>query len=1445
MLFYLSFILPIKAQQMELRIQSLNTTDGLPSNTVRKILQDSKGFLWFGTTNGLCRYDGNTFMNLHTQGESFTQYTSLVDDRINDLQEDSHAFLWIGTAQKRYSCYDLQNGRFVDYTGGIEPEQQSVFYKQMPNGDVWLWDTTIGGARCVKHTDNRTLTSFVLTQKNGRLPDSHIRFIENDNSGRTWIGTRKGLVTVKDNQAHTLNSSEDFRAIATRGNEVYAVTSLGNIFQYTPDEENHLTQLASLNTVNYKCKLSSAFAMKDKWLLMTDKGVLDYDFANRTITPNREMDMKNGLVKLDNLGDGWIHNYSGNVYYLQAQTGHIRKFNFMPKEKLDFIDYERYCIVHDKRDIVWISTYGNGLFAYDIHADRLEHYSTETQRNTIISSDYLQFIAEDRNGGIWISTDHAGLSRLTVSNRGVTRLFPATINHMTRLNTIRMVTPTDTEGKWLIGTYNGKVYTCDTQLRLQQVEREYPANVYAVAYDEKGVQWTGTRGHGLLIGDTWYRNDPADSTSLSKDDIFAIHRDRSGRMWIGMLEGGLNLAIPSADGKYTFRKSRSKQHGTNNVRVIAEDEKGMIWLGTSEGIYICHPDSLIAGHDGHLFSYNNHLFCSNEIRCITPDGQGGMWVGTSGAGFARCTPSADYTQLEYEQFNTKDGLVHDIVHSILTDRNGKLWIATEYGMSRFDPEHGAFRSFFFSPNMLGDSYQENSACMGADGKLMFGTDYGLTVINPDQMPVDDSMRPVVLTGLYVDGTRMMPGMADSPLDRSIAYCDQVTLKHYQNSIQLSLSVFDYEGKGQTKYKYWLENYDKTWGEPTGESTVSYKYLSPGKYHFHVKAMSGDGLWNEEETTLEIVVEPPFWQSSWAIGIYILLIIVAAYFAYHITGSFNALRTRIRVEKELTEYKLVFFTNISHEFRTPLTLIRGALEKIHAAGNTPMEISGPLQIMDKSTGRMLRLVNQLLTFRKVQNNKLALALEETDVISFLYEIYLSFGDVAEQKRMAFRFNSSVPSYKMFIDKENLDKVVYNLLSNAFKYTPAGGTVILDAIIDEETHKLCIRVTDTGVGIPREKQGELFKRFMQSSFARDSIGVGLHLTHELVIIHKGSITYSENPGGGSIFTVCLPTDKAAYDEKDFLPADNVLLKEEETEDNPADAETMPGINIHDDSLPLTAQQQAALEKITGPLNQRKVLIIEDDPDVRNFLQTEIGIYFHTETAEDGLSGLEKARTCEPDLILCDVMMPGMNGFEVTRKLKHDFDTSHLPIILLTALSSIEKQTEGIDCGADAYISKPFSIKFLLTRIFRLIEQREKLREKFTSEPGMVHTAMYTTDRDREFTERMNAVLEANIERADFSIDEFAQQMRLSRTVFYKKVKGLTGYAPVEYLRIIRMKKGAELLLSPEGLNVSEVSFRVGINDPFYFSKCFKAQFGISPSVYQKGGKDPAKEGKEENI
>ncbi len=738
---------------------------------------------------------------------------------------------------------------------------------------------------------------------------------------------------------------------------------------------------------------------------------------------------------------------------------------------------------------------------------------------------------------------------------------------------------------------------------------------------------------------------------------------------------------------------------------------------------------------------------------------------------------------------------------------------------------------------MGNVYTEGCAQL-KDGRLAFGNNHGPIIIHTKQIKNKEKIPSVTFTDLKLNGISVRPADMDSPLTAALAYTDAISLKYYQSSFVIDFSTFDYPISTNTRFSYKLEGYDDDWSIPSTLNFAAYKNLPAGTYYLHVKACSVSGIWSDNEETLEIKVTPPFWATGWAFFVYILIAGIIMYFVYRTIRNINNLRNKIKVEKQLTEYKLVFFTNISHEFRTPLTLIQGALDRIHRTHNIPKEIRYSIKLMDKSTQRMLRLINQLLEFRKMQNNKLALSLEETDVIAFLYEIYLSFQDTAESKNMDFKFIPSVNSYKMYIDKGNIDKISYNLLSNAFKYTPSCGKIEFSIYIDKQKQLLIMKVTDTGVGIPKEKRNELFKRFMQSSFSSDSIGVGLHLTHELVHVHKGNICYEENPSGGSIFIVTLPTDSSIYQSNDFLIPENAILKEE-AQNHPS-LSALNEENAHSESEEEIDKEVENIEKELktelnasdqeGPLNKRKILIIEDDNDVREFLKEELTPYFEVAAEADGKNGLEYAHNNDIDLIISDVMMPGYNGFEITRKLKSDFSTSHIPIILLTALNAAESHLEGVKSGADSYITKPFSTKLLLASIFKLIEQRDKLKEKFSNDLSAKRPVMCTSDKDKEFVENLTKIVEEQLTNPEFTADDFASMMSLGRTIFYRKVRGVTGYTPKEYLRIMRMKKAAELL-STKKYTVSEVTYMVGINDPFYFIRCFKAQFGISPSSYQK--------------
>jgi signal transduction histidine kinase/DNA-binding response OmpR family regulator len=677
------------------------------------------------------------------------------------------------------------------------------------------------------------------------------------------------------------------------------------------------------------------------------------------------------------------------------------------------------------------------------------------------------------------------------------------------------------------------------------------------------------------------------------------------------------------------------------------------------------------------------------------------------------------------------------------------------------------------------------------------------------MRTDSFDAPIVLTGFSIAGN---PLKRTHPLQQSVSIAREITLEPGQKVFSIEFASLAFRNPQQNKYTYILENYEDEWNAPASYNVATYRNLPPGKYTFRVRGTNNDGSWSRQEAAIRLVVLPPLWRSDLAYILYGCIITGLVWGICFVRKRIFRLQHAVALEKELTEYKLNFFTNISHEFRTPLSLIVSSMESLLPGRQSALHAGRHLHIMQKNVDRLMRLVDQLLDFRKIQHQRMKLQLREIPVMGLLQELCDSFNDLAEQKHICLQFRSNVPEYTMWIDDNKLDKMLYNLLSNAHKFTPAGGRIEVRAVADEPAGTLQIHVSDSGISIPESRRDQLFQRFTQLNFSTTGTGIGLSLTKELVELHKGNISFHNNPDAGVTFTITLPLSRAAYTAEELAM--------------PATLADKTGIV----PLPAAYLPDADGPALPAPSSRYRVLVIEDNPDICDYLAEQLGQYFHVHTAHNGRDGLAQAIDIAPDLVVCDVMLPEMNGFEITRRIRSEFQTCHIPVVLLTALTSGEHQLQGVDAGADAYIAKPFSTRFLLTNIIRIIEQREKIRKRFSNDPGFFEVNIAANEADRKFLDRLHLIIEKNLDNTQFSVDEFAAAVKLGRTLFYKKVKGLTGYSPNEYIRLVRLKKAAALLNTGD-YTVSEVTYKVGMNDPFYFSKCFKAQFGIPPSAYLK--------------
>ena len=1353
--------LPIEVKAKKVTIQ-----DGLPSNVVSDMQQDQKGFLWFSTYNGLARYDGNV-VTTYFDSDS-TGVSALIGRTKNALEDVTYKKLWVYSSSERLTCLNMVDGKEEKYCQEVE-KLHFTKWKLVCDGMFWLWGAK-DGAMLVDYRSGSFLTRRFAQAEIG---SSQVPLIDSLDKDKVVLCTTDKVFLYSEGRLSCM--AKGMRMSRTRPfhHKMLMVSEKGDVYVLRQGKLQRFSHVAYVGGE----VATGDLLMGNRWILFTNRRSFSIDVRTGEVAEcEGEWLIPNGRVLTDNKGRKWIYNKTG-VLRLVRQDKLVPLILF-PQQTTNYIDHERFHIVEDNHGLIWISTYGKGLFVFNQDLTQSQHFVADKLGESPIASNYLLGIIADRHDGVWVSSEYGGVSHIQVMDKGVERIYPNGEGNMDFSNVVRMVKKMN-DGTVMVGTREGSLYHYSADMSQVLGKSHFDSNVYGIVQMPNGETWIGTRGKGIY---------GAKGLDFKDRNVFCMASDAKHRMWIGTFGKGLSLVYPRKDG-YGVKTFFADSVGLNEVRCMVIDKHGVLWCGTSGGLIRIPVDEFVKDASRYKTYVRDY-----EIRDVIVDRQGRLWLSASGDGLVQVEPGDGETEPKFHVFNTSNGLVNNLVQSVVDTPDGNLWISTQQGVTAWNARKKSFENYMFSRNPMGNVYNENSAVCLDDGRVVLGGNYGLTIIQPSRLSHVSGLTDVVFT--------------------SYPYSDEITLTYEQRSPNIHFSTLDYSDVRNVKYTYRLEGFDQAWSKPSSTPWAAYQKLPAGKYLLHVKACTSDGTWGKE-STLVIRIKPPFYLTSWAIMIYVLLVLGVIILVVKFVHDKNVLRNRIRLEQELTRYKLVFFTNIAHEFRTPLTLMQGSLEKekrIMKANRWQTELEKTIRVMDKSVQRMLRLIDQLLEFRKMQAGKLKLSLQETDAVMFVKGICRMFDDAAESKEIAYSFESSEPAHAMFLDQQMIDKVVFNLLSNAFKYTPAKGTISVSLSF---TDVMTIRVADTGVGIPQEKRAQLFSRFMQSSYTGESFGIGLHLTYELVKTHHGDITYQENEGGGSVFVVTIPLQKDCYEASDFLVKDSPILKAGLSQEH----------DKLEDMMKDVTQQQASVT----PLNRRTILLIEDDNDVREFLLSELENCFELKVASDGKTGIQMAKEEDIDLVVSDVMMPGMNGFELTKRLKNSFETSHIPIILLTALSTDENVLEGTESGADAYITKPFSPQLLMARILQLLNQREILRQKFSKEPQEIRSAMLSNDQDSLFVKRLDSIIYSRLGEQDLSVDKVAGLLHLGRTIFYKKVRGTTGYTPNEYIRVIRLRKAAELLKEGEK-NVSEVAYAVGFDNPYYFSKCFKEQFGMPPSQYR---------------
>lgn len=1324
----------------------ITTKDGLPSNLINDLIQDDRGYIWLGTANGLCRYDGYSFVNYQTVGCGEGKTNGYVGTFHLDSQ---NGLLWMRTATFNYACYDLRQQRFVDYTGNCNPQKTFERFWAEDNG-IWLYET-MAGVRHVTY-ENGQFHCEDYTQENGSLPPGKVNRVKSDPKGIIWIMTDNGLIryekgkgletVVKGGRFLTCCFYDGKSFFLTKDNEILTFDQKGTLVRRTTIP----AILGDIQTVNV------SIVWQGKWVFMSRTATITMDLSNYTFEKPEALQMDYGILLDETNGHSWISDSNGTLW-LFPKEGDVRKFKLLKDKGFVVTRKRNFSTVQGKDGLFYIATYGNGLFTYDPTADKLEHYAANDKR-PIIATNYLINIHMDKDGNIWVGHEDAGIACLHQSALPQTSIIlPEPDMRGEKTNYITKLTP-QSDGSLLVSTRSHRAYS-----------------------------YHPTTGSISPMGTEPFDNIRIDSI---KDDM--------GRTWIATWEQGLLVTYSDKNGQRTQQQFLTRSTSESRVNTLTIDDQKRLWIATYNGIYMTDTRQKAFTDKSFIHYGTAEGLPGNEINCLLATSDGSLWLGGPGTGVVRCRYDKDH-QLSITSVTTRQGLAINNVHSLTEDQQGFIWAGTEDYVSQIHPQSLEVVNHHLGSNFLNGLYSKHCALTLNDGRLVFGTHDGLTIITPSAMTVDDKPHnKATVTNLFVNGKSIFYDDRHQSL-RHLQ--ENISLPYSENSLTIHFSNFDYAEQGQAMYEFYLEGIDREWREPTTQHSADYSNLQPGRYVFHLR--NSEDL---EDTILSITIRQPWYNTWWAWTIYLIVFGSIGWVFYRHKREQFRLQQQMRVEKQVSEFRTNFFTQVAHEFRTPLAIISGAVDQI-SEGTSSRK---PIQTAQRGVRRLTQLVNQLMEFRKINTGNLRLQVESGDIVSLIRDIYQDFWNAAQQKEQSITFTPFAKSYDTVFDRHIIDTIVYNLISNAVKYTPQGGTILIK--LNVEQGNILLTVEDSGTGIEAAREQQLFQPFMHGYASQGGMGIGLYTAYKMALAHHGNLTYTRSETlGGSLFTLSIPTDNSLYKAEDYKQASAI---------NPSTS-----ADSHQPS-------PIILEMLPNALNDQHIAIIEDDPDMLEQIKTEVGVYFHVSGYTDGQSGIEGIRNDAPALLICDVMLPDTNGYDIVKTLKADEELKDIPVIMLTALEDERHQIKGYEAGADDYMVKPCNYRVLIARAIQLIKWKGERTERNTEET--THATIITTQADKRFKEKVNSIIAQHISDEDFSIDQMAEMMHMGRTKLYGKVKELTGMSPNKLLTAERMRIAAELLEEGE-LNISEIGYRVGISDASYFNKCFKQHFGMAPSKYKK--------------
>ncbi len=1439
------------------------TTDNrLPSNAVNCITKDREGLIWLGTLYGLSSYDGTSFK---PYASLYNPTSDIPPRKILDLAEDNKNNIWIRTSDNRFYRFDKTREKFHDMYNDLKkvsPNLRVIKVLPIDNGNVLIYTRNKNLYEVFINDSNSPQIRLIYNARNS-IDKSSLR-LKHNVLGETskyifWLGPdfdvkiiSKKTAASRSNIVRSISSNIKASCFSNIGRDIYVGTTSGYVYAINADNGK-----TSRYTIGENKAIRTISLCGKQLYLTTDRNIYTADISSKAASSNNIVCKKNASINcsaeisyVDKYGIIWLYGADSGITMFNTKNKEVRNY---PTPKGNFLlNTVKFCDAGSNG--LFILLRNGKVMRYNRTTARMQDFVPNVAQDDIspltqysLQQSIFFDVSLDKDGLLWLASANDGLYKVRFPSKQFKLLYSSILAediHAADNNYgIRSLLQTRNGDIW-IATRQQNIYCIDGKTGKQKIKKSI-GNVYHMMEDSKGNIWFSSKGNGITIGTpdknaskemrfTTFRHNNSDRFSISDDKVYYSYEDSKGRIWICTYGGGLNL-LSFKNGKAMFinKNNLLKNYPHNdlymNTRAIVEDNNHIFWIASTDGL-LSFNGKFRAPQNIRFNNFRkggNKVVVDNDIYSLLKDTHGNIWLSVFGCGINKII-SYDFKtgKLKLDSY-IDNGLQGNMVSTLVEDKKHRIWFTTENGLASVSINNNRLHIYGNPNNLLKDKVEDNTAICLRDGRILVGCKQGVLCFSPDETEkaFNNSYRTFI-TDFKVHN-RSLYSFTPQISDISPRYAKEIKLKHDQNMFTIEFATLAFNSSINSAFTYILDGYEQQWHANNNSRVASYANIPPGEYTFRVKPLDEDS----PECSIKIVVLPPWWQTWWAYCIYILLIAGTVYGGIHIALVMLKMRNEVYINNKLAELKIRFFTNISHELRTPLTIIKSPISELRRNENLSSEGKEYLNLIDRNATKMLHLVNQILDFRKVQNNKMPMHLSHVDINEIIEVFREEYRLAAKERNITMKVDSPEMPTMAWCDAEKIGVIVNNLISNAFKYTYTGGNITVRIISDNNNNSCQIRVEDDGAGIPEQQLETIFERFSMASnsLASDTqqtgTGIGLSLAREFAIMHHGKIWAENIPdNAGVAFTLQIPTDKDTYRN------DNIeLLIDDKTTDHSAvvvnDIET--STNVEE---PIVCNDDS---------NRPTLVLVEDNSDLRRMLQLQLKDKYNIVPAKDGIEGLDKIKETHPDLIITDLMMPRMDGAELLRRVRNDFTVSHVPIIVLTAKNGDDEKTRIIGNGANAFITKPFSYDMLMARIHQLLKEQSVFQRKMllqsqsATENNSAQNAeeyeSHLAKKDMEFISGIRKIIEENMHNEDFNIDTIAETVGLSRSAFFKKLKSLTGFAPIDLIREIRLTKAAKLLATTDN-SISEIAFSVGFKESSYFGKCFKKKFRMTPLEYR---------------